>query len=304
MHTNLISVIVISYNSEDYILETLESIKDQSYKNIELIISDDGSTDDTIRLCTQWINKNKERFSHYEIISNNINTGITANCNRGVMASKGEYIKLIAADDLLLDNCLARLLEFTINNELQIVFSRAIPFNGICEDSSISTIIKDERKSYDLFFNKSNEEQYKALLTMRTPLSMIIGSFYKRELLDDVGMYDETYEMMEDYPFLIKVSEKGYKFILIDEYCVKYRIRLDSKTEEFKKSRRYIAHYNNLRKFRKNEIIPKMREKHMWRERIYISLLLKILHIEYKNNSNIIAFMTQMGRRLKQLLLN
>ena len=60
----LVSVCVLAYNSSKYILETLNSIKNQTYDTIELIISDDCSTDDTVALCTQWINRN------FEVIQN------------------------------------------------------------------------------------------------------------------------------------------------------------------------------------------------------------------------------------------
>ena len=58
----LVSIVVITYNSSHYVLETLESIKSQTYKNIELIVTDDCSSDDTIFLCQNWIEKNKSNF--------------------------------------------------------------------------------------------------------------------------------------------------------------------------------------------------------------------------------------------------
>jgi alpha-1,3-rhamnosyltransferase len=65
----LVSIVVITYNSSDYVLETLESAKDQTYKNIELIISDDCSTDNTVEICKNWLEENKERFKHTELIT-------------------------------------------------------------------------------------------------------------------------------------------------------------------------------------------------------------------------------------------
>ncbi len=55
----LVSIIVITYNSSKYVLETLESAKAQTYQNIELIVSDDGSTDNTIEICKIWIEKTR-----------------------------------------------------------------------------------------------------------------------------------------------------------------------------------------------------------------------------------------------------
>ena len=94
----LVSIVVITYNSSKYVLETLESAKEQSYQNLELIISDDCSFDDTVAICRNWIAKNKERFVRIELLSVDKNTGIPANCNRGVKVAKGEWVKLIAGE--------------------------------------------------------------------------------------------------------------------------------------------------------------------------------------------------------------
>ena len=98
----LVSIIVITYNSSKYVLETLESAKAQTYQNIELIVSDDCSIDNTVEICKEWIEKDKERFVRTELITAEKNTGIPANCNRGVKAAQGEWVKLIAGDDMII----------------------------------------------------------------------------------------------------------------------------------------------------------------------------------------------------------
>ena len=70
MHKNpLVSVILVTYNSAKFVTETLESIKEQSYDNIELIITDDCSFDGTVEVCNNWIEKNKTRFVKTNIIT-------------------------------------------------------------------------------------------------------------------------------------------------------------------------------------------------------------------------------------------
>ena len=64
----LVSIIVITYNSAKYVLETLESAKNQTYQNIELIISDDCSIDNTVDICTRWLNENKDEIKIGNII--------------------------------------------------------------------------------------------------------------------------------------------------------------------------------------------------------------------------------------------
>lgn len=73
----LVSIIVITYNSAKYVLETLESAKAQTYQNIKLIVSDDCSTDNKIEICRKWLEKNKGRFVRTELITVEQNTDCT-----------------------------------------------------------------------------------------------------------------------------------------------------------------------------------------------------------------------------------
>lgn len=105
MRQPLVSINITTYNSSKFIIETLESAKMQTYQNIELIVSDDSSVDNTVELCKKWIEKNKERFVRCKVITVEKNTGIAANCNRAMNASNGEWIKELAGDDIFLPNC-------------------------------------------------------------------------------------------------------------------------------------------------------------------------------------------------------
>ncbi len=86
----LISVIVITHNSSDFILETLDSIRLQTYEGIELIISDDASTDETVSICTDWLKEHKKRFVGASLLRHPEQGGIAVNCNRGFFASNGD----------------------------------------------------------------------------------------------------------------------------------------------------------------------------------------------------------------------
>ena len=97
----LISVGVIAYNSAEYILDLLESVKAQTYQNIELIVADDKSSDDTVKKCNEWISQNKERFVRTEVIVPEQNTGTAGNYNRALFASNGEWMKFIDGDDIM-----------------------------------------------------------------------------------------------------------------------------------------------------------------------------------------------------------
>ena len=101
-----VTVAVITFNSSRYVIETLESIKAQTYPNIILQISDDCSTDNTVKVCKDWIEKNGSRFVKTKIIVPEHNTGVAGNLNRAWDACETKYIKEIAGDDKLMPNCI------------------------------------------------------------------------------------------------------------------------------------------------------------------------------------------------------
>ena len=98
---DLVSVLILAYNAEKYIRDLLESIKDQTYQNIEIIISDDASKDDTVRIAQVWKDENRLCLKKMMIRSSEQNQGVVKNANLGFELCNGRYIKVIAADDKL-----------------------------------------------------------------------------------------------------------------------------------------------------------------------------------------------------------
>ena len=135
MTTPSVSIAVVTYNSAKTILETLESIKVQTYPNLELIISDDCSTDHTVSLCREWVEKNKERFDRVELITAEKNTGVSANFNRAEAACQGEWVKPIAGDDLLMPNCIEECVNYAEKHpDAYAIFGRAKAFGASMEE--------------------------------------------------------------------------------------------------------------------------------------------------------------------------
>lgn len=223
----LISVIVVSYNSSKYICKTLNSIYNQTYKNIELIITDDNSADNTIQIANEWLAEKSERFYKTQLITSNINTGIAGNCNRGVSASKGKYLKLIAADDLLRDLYIEKMYHGIIEKGGDIAFCYEYVFfdkdEQLLETEHIRNL--EVRPSSTGWFNCSEESKYQRIL--QANILPAPTAFIKREIFDDLGGFDENYSCTEDYPFWIKALKNRKKFVFVEEYGIYYR-----KTEE------------------------------------------------------------------------
>lgn len=213
---SLVSIIVITYNSSKYVSKTLESAKAQTYQNIELIISDDGSYDDTLKICEDWLKINSARFTRSEIVKSVNNTGVAANCNRGLSHSKGEYIKFIAGDDLLLKECIQKSLDFIKNSEYKVVFSRSVRFKDVDSNSRVVTPNDGFSIPTDL------EKQFKMMLQKDFVNSPTC--FINHTAINELGGFDERFPYMEDYPMWLKFIINGYPLGYLPEVTVMYRI--------------------------------------------------------------------------------
>lgn len=220
----LVSVCVVTYNSSKYVLETLDSIKAQTYPNIELIISDDCSKDETIQVCQEWLRKNADHFVNVKLIESTKNTGIASNMNRGYMAAKGDWIKGIAGDDVLLPICI----------EKNVAYIQKYPNVEVLQSYN-KYIDSDSKLLGDVFYEKDSvfwkdtttaSMQYQILL--RKYVANTVSTFMKREAFFCVGRFDETIPMLEDYPMWIKLTKKGVKIHFMDEITTLYRVHNQS----------------------------------------------------------------------------
>ena len=223
MGNPLVSIIVITYNSSEYVLDTLESAKIQTYQNIELIISDDGSIDNTIEICEAWISKNKSSFIATQIITVPKNTGISPNCNRGVKVSQGKWLKLIAGDDILFPECISTFIEYTKINDDKIFFSDVELF-GTKINTHKKIIVRTWLDKSIMLFDKYStaKEQYNHLQFENIICAPSV--FINKEVLQKLDWFDEEIKLMDDYPLWIKATSQNYKITCLKECLVKYRI--------------------------------------------------------------------------------
>jgi alpha-1,3-rhamnosyltransferase len=222
----LVSIIVITYNSSKYVIETLESVKTQTYKNIELIISDDCSVDNTVEICRSWLTLNKDRFARFLIITVDINSGISANCNRGFSAASGKWLKATAGDDLLLPDAIENFVKYVSNSDAEVIISQYKIFS---DQINLKPIIFPGENLQKEFFLKEANDQLSLLKRKVYPL--IIGLFISKKAFISAGGYDENYRRIEDIPFIIRISKAGYKFYYLPKITVLYRRHSGSLTQ-------------------------------------------------------------------------
>ena len=251
----LVSIVLITYNSSRFILETLDSTRAQTYKNIELIISDDKSTDNTIDICREWIKNNGSRFVRTCLITAETNSGIPANINRGIKVSEGEWIKCLAGDDLLAENCITDLISYiqTQDADIRIMYSDVTRFYG---NSTKNIAPKKDMSTRFCSMESTAEEQYQMLLRYNRvwAATMII----RKDLLETVNGFDERFRLLEDWPLWLKVTHAGYKIYYLDKSLAFYRIHDNNLSMTVNKN--YLYHPVSLINisFMEKELIPRL----------------------------------------------
>lgn len=257
MSEPLVSVMVPAYNHEKYVGETIESVINQSYTNIEFIVIDDGSIDQTATVIKSYENKCKGRFAKNSFIFNK-NFGLVNSLNQGISIARGLYFISVASDDILLPNAIKSLLDFLEENKS---YGLAVGDNIIINesgkrcfwdrkqnivddrDAAFSTTFADHIQKKDKGFNMLGSDfgKYSKLLSYN---HVPCGFLLRRSILDTIGGYSIKHPL-EDLGIMLQFS-KVSKMKYIDTQLYGYRWHgLNSITNKEKYKRAYFETIKN-----------------------------------------------------------
>lgn len=218
----LVSINIITYNSSNYILDALESVKEQIYENIELIVSDDCSKDNTVHICEDWIALNGSRFVNAAIITTEKNTGINGNCNRALGASHGEWVKQLAGDDALFSTAIDDFVNFICQNpDAKCVLGNIKEYKNTFDEKNVVDDSQMHFHNNDMILEESADVQFKKFIYGNTFVPPAV--FINAQIMRELGGYDEKYGILEDEPFYCKMLKAGYKIYGMNKNVVKYR---------------------------------------------------------------------------------
>lgn len=198
---NLVSVITPAYNSERFIAETINSVISQTYQNWELIIVDDGSTDNTVNVVKSF----QEKDARIKLFENKTNKGSAFSRNLALRNAKGRWIAFLDSDDLWHPSKLEKQIEFMSKNDLHFSYTNYCEINENSEETGISitgpkTINKNKMLAYC----------WPGCLTV----------MYDAEFTGTMQTYD--IKINEEYALWINVARKTNCYLL-DENLAKYR---------------------------------------------------------------------------------
>lgn len=224
--SKLVSVVVQAYNSADTIERTLDSVCAQTYSNIELIITDDLSKDNTLEVAADWIKQHKGALTKIKLVTADVNTGISGSNNRALKQVTGKYAIFLAADDYMTPDAIQEYFDFCEKNTGVIPIAKVVLFSE--ENCDFSSVQEYCNRCY-VFAQLDQKAQYRKLLVQNRIVSPA-ASFYPVKLLRKLKGFDEAYRWMEDYPINLRILKRGYRFGFLDKQLIYYRISAGSIT--------------------------------------------------------------------------
>ena len=216
---SLITVGVPVYNVEKYLKFCLESLKRQTYKNIEVIIIDDGSTDNSALICKEYSEKDN-RFKYYY----QVNSGVATARNNIINYMNGDFLTFVDSDDYVSENYISNLYNAFLETRADLIVSKLVKvyrhgerdINLLCDTNIIRT-------------ESNNIENLRNLLYKKNIDNYPVAKLYRKSILKDLNY--PVGRIYEDIKFTYKLIEKCSKITYLDNYdYYYYRKRNDSLT--------------------------------------------------------------------------
>ncbi|MFH1308706.1 MAG: glycosyltransferase [Patescibacteria group bacterium] len=225
-----VSVIIPTYNHAEFLERAIKSVLDQTFQDFEIIVVDDGSTDNTKAV----VNKLKNQDYKIKYICQKNSGGPSSPKNRGIKSSKGEYIAFLDSDDEWFPDKLEKQIK---------LFKQADASCGLVTCNAI-IIDKDGNE-----LAKYKTPKYKEPLKELLKLDYIFSNssiILSRRVINKVGYYDEKLKTREDWEMWIRILNFGFSFNFTEEFLFKYRVHNKNISKEINFSKKNIEYYEYI----------------------------------------------------------
>jgi glycosyltransferase involved in cell wall biosynthesis len=225
----LVSVLVATYNSEDFIEKTLDSLLEQTYKDLEILVCDDTSSDSTVNIVKSY----QEKDNRIVLMQNSKNLGISLNMNNGIHKAKGEYIAILDADDWAYPYRIEEQVKVMEQDKNVVLCSG---YMHICDENlNVKTLRK-----YPL-----TDKEIRKAIVRYNPISHP-ASMWRKSAILKTSLYNKRFPINRDYDLLVRISEFG-KYQNIPKPLIKYRVRKESETGKRVRQTQWYAFYIQMK---------------------------------------------------------
>lgn len=239
MNNDLVSIIIPVYNVAQYLDDCLNSIIRQTYKNLEIIIIDDGSTDDSLEICRSFTAKDKRlKVLHQD------NAGVSSARNAGLNIMTGNYVLFIDSDDRIEQNMVESFIEiFDENSKIDAVFCGYKEF-----DDETGTIIKEVAPNQSKMVDR--DEGVAEIFGEYS--TMLWNKMFRCSIIDKSDLFDVTLKIGEDELWMVDVLKRASNIMLIGTPLYYYRSRAEgaSKGQAFSEAK--MTDYESQKKVLKS----------------------------------------------------
>jgi len=235
----LVSIVMTNYNKEKYLREAIQSIVNQTYKNWELILIDDGSTDSSRDIIKSFKDQRIKPFYR------NTNGHICVATNEGLGLANGRYIARLDSDDVMYPDRL----------QIQVDFLKENPTFKVCFtkldiiDESSKVINERENALYKLYNRIQKDQGAWLRFFFSEGNSLIQGTMmYDASIIKEIGVFNLAYVQAHDFDFLVRIAKK-YEYGFIDKAEVGYRrTAIQNSSVNAKNDLRFFNEYMLIRK--------------------------------------------------------
>jgi len=229
----LVSICIPSYNCSEFITEAIDSVYNQSYQNIELIITEDGSTDNSVEVIYKALERKPENISViFEILPQN--TGIAENYNLLLTLARGKYIKILPGDDYIHPTCIAKKVAVfeAFEGDLALVFSAR---NVITRSGKQVMTAR--------FFSKGQIDSRELIRKCVIGGTNLIGEpgavLFRKSVSDEIGFFDARWSYTGDIDFWSRILLHGNAYAFREALSV---FRIDNNLS-VRLGRKRVTHF-------------------------------------------------------------
>jgi alpha-1,3-rhamnosyltransferase len=291
MNNCTITLAILTFNSELFLTQLLESVSEQSAKDIQVIISDDCSTDTTIKIIREWELLNRHLFYEIVIVTHSVNTGIVENYKRAIKYIKGEWTKGIAGDDILYPGAIEGLREDIYKfKDSKIIIGKA------------QLVIEGEKESPKIIIPKSeiinkltSIEKIKNYLFEGNTIPAIT-LFVKSEIFTKGNYFKHAKRNFEDLPFHLELLTNNIQFSFSENPYIIYRKHgnnLSSKNANQILSSSFVDYQSVLLKY------AWINNKWIYSINSFWNLVLGFIIVKCGNHGSLLKFLNTFRRKLQ-----